>query len=140
MVVAPSAAPLNKLTLKRQFGLVLAHPPVAHSRHFAVHVLATQKPDFSPAHGVWAGVVLPKRWAKRAVTRNALRRQIYAIATDVLGQQADNWTEQGVAVVVRLRRAFDSQQFVSAWSESLRQAVRAELLPLTRRVLSAGVR
>ncbi|MEY2994674.1 MAG: hypothetical protein RL357_1609 [Pseudomonadota bacterium] len=138
MAVAPSAATLNKLTQKRQFGLVLAHPPVAHSRHFAVHVLATQTPDFSPAHGVWAGVVLPKRWAKRAVTRNALRRQIYAITSDFLGQHADAWSPQGLAMVVRLRRSFDPQQFVSAWSEPLRQAVRAELIPLTQRVLSAG--
>jgi ribonuclease P protein component len=138
MAVAPCAATFNKLTQKRQFALVLAHPPVAHSRHFAVHVLAVKSPDFKPAQGVWAGVVLPKRWAKRAVTRNALRRQIYAIATDTLQRQPQAWSQQGLAMVVRLRRAFDAQQFTSAWSEPLRQAVREELLPLTQRVLSNG--
>ena len=28
----------------------------------------------------WVGALIPKRWAKRAVTRNAIKRQIYAVS------------------------------------------------------------
>ena len=130
---APS---LLRLTQKRQFSQVLSRPPVAQSPHFAVHMMATSTPCFQPPQGLWAGVVLPKRWAKRAVTRNALRRQIYSAIAPHLTTDMP-----GMAVVVRLRRAFDAKQFISAWSEPLRQSVRSELLPLLERVMAdKGVR
>jgi len=94
-------------------------------------MVATSIPFFQPPQGTWAGVVLPKRWAKRAVTRNALRRQIYNTIEQHLAADAPS-----MAVVVRLRRAFDPQQFVSAWSEPLRLSVRDELLPLVERVMA----
>jgi RNase P protein component len=28
----------------------------------------------------WIGALIPKRWAKRAVTRNAIKRQIYTVS------------------------------------------------------------
>lgn len=71
--------------------------------------------------------MVPKRWARRAVTRNAIKRQIFAVA-------ALNATRLPPAAhVVRLRSAFDRKQFVSARSEALCQAVRAELLQLFER-------
>ena len=71
--------------------------------------------------------MVPKRWARRAVTRNAIKRQIYNVAAGFEPglQQA--------AHVVRLRTAFDRKQFVSASSDLLKQAVRAELLQLFER-------
>ena len=69
-------------------------------------------------------MLLPKRWAKRAVTRNTLRRQIYATASllqDQLPRQA---------VVVRLRAGFSRSVFTSATSTALKQAARSELLHL----------
>ena len=71
--------------------------------------------------------MVPKRWARRAVTRNAIKRQIYNVATGFepcLLQAAH---------VVRLRAGFDRKQFVSASSDLLKQAVRAELLQLFER-------
>lgn len=73
---------------------------------------------------VWLGAMVPKRWARRAVTRNTIKRQIYAVGAtfeDRLPQAAH---------VVRLRTAFDRKQFVSATSDQLRQAVRTELVQL----------
>ena len=29
---------------------------------------------------VWLGAMVPKRWARRAVTRNAIKRQIYNVS------------------------------------------------------------
>jgi len=83
---------------------------------FAVHA--------SAAHEPWIGVMLPKRWAKRAVTRNAIKRQIYAVSQDFEARMPP------AAHVVRLRSAFDRKQFVSAESTLLKQAVRAELQQL----------
>jgi ribonuclease P protein component len=68
--------------------------------------------------------MVPKRWARRAVTRNTIKRQIYAVGTSFEARLPQ------AAHVVRLRTAFDRKQFVSASSDQLKQAVRAELLQL----------
>lgn len=65
--------------------------------------------------------MVPKRWARRAVTRNAIKRQIYNISQRFEGRL------QHAAHVVRLRSAFDRKQFTSASSEPLKLAVRLEL-------------
>ena len=80
-------------------------------------------PLFSVAD-VWLGAMVPKRWARRAVTRNAIKRQIYTVGVTFEAQLVQ------AAHVVRLRSAFDRKQFVSATSDQLKQAVRAELLQL----------
>jgi len=71
--------------------------------------------------------MVPKRWAKRAVTRNAIKRQIYSVSVQFE-------PHMGLAAhVVRLRSGFDRAQFVSATSEVLKSAVRAELISLFER-------
>ena len=70
---------------------------------------------------LWIGAMVPKRWAKRAVTRNAIKREIYSVTS---------YFESALPVaahVVRLRAAFDRTQFVSATSTILRAAVHQEL-------------
>ncbi|MFX1680489.1 ribonuclease P protein component [Mitsuaria sp. CC2] len=75
----------------------------------------------------WLGYVVPKRHAKRAVTRTLLKRQIRAVFADLPELPPGLW-------VVRLRMPFDRKQFPSASSEALRAAARAELLQLTRKL------
>ncbi len=70
------------------------------------------------------GAMVPKRWAKRAVTRNAIKRQIYSVSPQFQTSLPAH------AHLVRLRTAFDRTQFVSASSLALKAAVRAELLDL----------
>ena len=81
---------------------------------------ALDKPLFA-VQDTWLGVVVPKRWAKRAVTRNTIKRQIYAVST------ASGCTLPVAAHVVRLRAGFDRAEFISATSDKLKTAVRAEL-------------
>jgi len=69
----------------------------------------------------WLGAIVPKRWARRAVTRNAIKRQIYTVSLDFEAALP------AAAHVVRLRAGFDKAQFHSATSPALKQAVRAEL-------------
>ncbi len=71
--------------------------------------------------------MVPKRWARRAVTRNAIKRQIYNVS--ILFEQR----LPPAAHVVRLRTGFDRKQFVSASSDALKQAVRNELMELFSR-------
>ena len=71
--------------------------------------------------------MVPKRWARRAVTRNAIKRQIYAVSAALESPLPQ------AAHVVRLRATFDRKQFLSASSGVLKQAVRAELLQLFER-------
>lgn len=77
--------------------------------------------DDSPADGRWLGLVVPKRHARRAVTRTLLKRQMrIAVGDHAAALGTGLW-------VVRLRAPFDRQQFVSAASGALKQAARAEL-------------
>ena len=71
--------------------------------------------------------MVPKRWAKRAVTRNAIKRQIYTLSQAF----EPRWPVAGH--VVRLRSGFDRKQFVSATSDALKLAVRQELQQLFER-------
>lgn len=68
--------------------------------------------------------MVPKRWAKRAVTRNAIKRQIYTVSAEAEA------VFDAAAYVVRLRSAFDRTFFTSATSEALKSAVRLELQQL----------
>lgn len=111
--------------------------PVARTAHFAMHRCALQGAE-DDAHGqqeahvpglwicraVWIGAVLPKRWAKRAVTRNGIKRQIYNVSS-LFETQLPH-----AAHVVRLRAGFERARFPSAWSQPLREAVRTELRQL----------
>lgn len=76
----------------------------------------------APSEGnAWVGAVIPKRHARKAVTRSLIKRQIYAVAEryrDRLGPGL--W-------IVRLRSPFERARFVSAASRALRDDARAEL-------------
>lgn len=75
---------------------------------------------------IWMGMTLPKRHARRAVRRNLIRRLAYACAASHLPAPG--------AYLLRLHRSFDRARYPSASSVALRQAVRAELQELFRRV------
>ncbi len=109
----------------------MAGAPVAKTPHFALHRTALDMPvegkPLFPVADAWLGVLLPKRWAKRAVTRNAIRRQIYEVARHRAAPLPQ------AAWVVRLRSEFSRKQFVSATSEVLKRAVRQELEQLLSR-------
>ena len=83
-----------------------------------------ETPDLFPIQDAWIGAMVPKRWAKRAVTRNAIKRQIYTVSAVFLPRYPQ------VAWVVRLRRDFARKEFVSASSAALKQAVRSEVFAL----------
>ena len=75
---------------------------------------------------LWLGAVVPKRHARRAVTRSLLKRQIHAaVATHADSMTAGLW-------VVRLRAGFDRAVFDSAASDALKRAAAAELDRLLR--------
>lgn len=122
------AAALRHLTHQAQFAHVLKRPPLAYTTHFVLHWRAHDATSAASAVGLHMGVVLPKRWAKRAVTRNGLRRHMYAH----VAQWSSAHPRDGM-LVVRLRRAFDRQQYPSAWSQALRNAVHDEMSRLLSR-------
>jgi ribonuclease P protein component len=81
-------------------------------------------PVLFPSHEVWLGAMVPKRWAKRAVTRNSIKRQIYNVSASIENSLLER------AHVVRLRAGFDPLGFRSANSSLLKAAVRQELIAL----------
>lgn len=145
---------MQRLKTRPQFQAAMAGSTVSRTAHFALHrlvldadcgvadtsspsvvtaaaptgpgsLLSTQGPQaLFGVQGVWLGAMVPKRWARRAVTRNTIKRQIYTVGATFEAGLAQ------AAHVVRLRSAFDRKQFVSATSDQLKLAVRAELLQL----------
>lgn len=74
-----------------------------------------------PPTGWWLGSVVPKRHAKRAVTRNLIKRQIRAaFVRHAAALPPGLW-------VVRLRTGFDRTAFPSAASDALRRCTGGEL-------------
>jgi len=134
---------IGRLTRAADFERLLATPIRQRSAHFAVHYVnsAPSRPrgrrsatelstdggrarpepvdDLAPRR--WLGCVVPKRLAKRAVTRNTLERQIRAAAERHVGDlPAGLW-------LVRLRQPFARAAFPSANLTALRAAVHSEL-------------
>jgi ribonuclease P protein component len=89
---------MQRLKTRPQFQATLAARNVARTAHFALHrcqlqtriacrVRATRARGITASgsqalfgvQDVWLGAMVPKRWARRAVTRNAIKRQIYAV-------------------------------------------------------------
>jgi len=133
---------VQRLKTRSQFQAVLAGGTVARTTHFALHRTGldatlveppSSEPVRSPAvvlfpiRSVWIGALVPKRWARRAVTRNAIKRQIYSVSADFES------AFDVAAHLVRLRTAFDRKQFTSATSDLLKGAVRSELQQLFAR-------
>lgn len=77
----------------------------------------------------WLGLVVPKRLAKRAVTRNLIKRQVReAMRRHAEALPAGLW-------VVRLRAPFDRQAFLSPASDILRDTARDEVNDLFLRAI-----
>jgi len=109
-------------------------PPKPAPRRLAAELSTDEKPQVISAvddslppappaapTGVWLGAVVPKRHAKRSVTRSLLKRQIRSAMMGFDSRLA------GGLWVVRLRAPFDRKIFVSAASEALKRAARDEL-------------
>jgi ribonuclease P protein component len=146
---------VQRLKTRAQYEAAMAGGTVSRTPHFVLHrapLAAPSEPSEAPspttgAAGAvavsgagrarplfpvreepWVGAVVPKRWAKRAVTRNGIRRQIYAVSASYASRLP------AAAHVVRLRMDFARAEFPSAWSDALKASVRRELLQLFERV------
>jgi ribonuclease P protein component len=118
-----------------QYQAVMSSQVVCKTPHFVLHRWNPSPTDRTelPTPEVNApfqegclllGALTPKRWAKRAVTRNLIKRQIYEVSA--LFAPLLTPTPH----VVRLRAAFDCKQIISAASAALKKTVRAELTEL----------
>lgn len=131
---------LQRLQTRAQFDAVLGHRALASTEHFALHrsdrldaspEVAHQESHAAPAGAPFVGLkqsaigaMVPKKWARKAVTRNLIRRQIYSLAEHQLPHLP------ALAYVVRLRRSFSAQRFLAASSVPLKNEVRAQLVLL----------
>ena len=139
-----------RLVDKADFERLLGARPWARSAHFAVHHLPVSPRVPAPAARLrapalvctelstapalacplpvddlptkrWLGCVVPKRHARRAVTRSLLKRQVNgAFERHAAALPLGLW-------LVRLRQPFPVARFPSARSEALRLAAHTEL-------------
>jgi ribonuclease P protein component len=125
----PAAAADEQLVRPVSPDLSTALPPAGSA---LVDESSTPAPP-PPPEGRWLGLVVPKRHAKRAVTRNLIKRQIRA----AMAQQGERLATG--LWVVRLRLPFDKREFTSPSSERLREATHREIGQLfTRAVATRG--
>ena len=148
---------VGRILRSADFQRVLAVPPRSRSTHFAAHhvpacpslpakpqrkqvstelstgdaLLCPPAVDDTLAQpalpGQWLGLVVPKKHARRSVTRNLIKRQMRAVmASAGPALPAGLW-------VLRLKAPFDRQAFPSPASVPLLQAARDELLLLLQR-------
>ena len=157
----PVGGPLARLIESAEFQRVLRQRSRAATSHFAMHhakaspttVLLAPVVELSTTRCVtgavpvddlsegspvritrWLGAVVPKRHARRAVTRSLLKRQIYAAAERHRGGLGEGvW-------IVRLRAPFDRAHFTSAASAALKASARTELESLFGSVVSEVAR
>jgi len=140
----PRACPfVQRLKTRAQFEAAMAGGTVSRTPHFVLHraplaqravsahpdsasvpQAGSPRPLFAVHDEAWIGAIVPKRWAKRAVTRNGIKRQIYNVSAAFATRLP------AAAHVVRLRMDFARAQFPSAWSRALHDSVRGELLQL----------
>jgi ribonuclease P protein component len=115
------------------FQLTMANGRQIRTAHFVLHQWqaqseATTGPGLEKAPallvGKRLGVVVPKRLAKRAVTRNLIRRQVKDL------MRAHQTQLPTALYVVRLRAGFQTRELISAASPLLKQRVRTELQQL----------
>jgi ribonuclease P protein component len=137
---------IGRLLHKCDFERTLAMAPCSRSAHFALHYLyARPSAPMKPARmvaaeklytgdapvgtdsvdnlisGHWLSSVVPKRHARRSVTRNMLRRQVReAMQRHETRLRCGLW-------LVRLRQPFAVSAFSSADSRTLRLAAAQEL-------------
>ena len=133
---------MERLKQWSEFQAVMSAVSVARTPHFVLHQwpMPIKGSTGSGLHktptlfidGVMKiGALTPKRWAKRAVTRNMIRRQIHAVSREFEPELPPT------AYVVRLRASFNSPNFVSASSDTLKKIVRIELQQLLGSVSAA---
>ncbi|HOB96572.1 MAG TPA: ribonuclease P protein component [Aquabacterium sp.] len=97
-------------------------PPVVDESH--------DGPPQPPLQGRWLGMVVPKKHARRAVTRNLIKRQMRALMDSAGAGLPDGlW-------VLRLKAPFDRKVYTSPASAQLLQAARDELQLLLQRALA----
>ena len=88
---------------------------------------AATVPEAPAPAGRWLGLVVPKKHARRAVTRNLIKREMRALVASVAaGLPAGLW-------VLRLKAPFDRKLFTSPASGLLLHAARDELQQLLQR-------
>jgi ribonuclease P protein component len=130
---------VERLTQWTEFQAVMSAGSVAKTPHFVLHQWRPTQtnlagPEFGKTPALFShnilmlGALTPKRWAKRAVTRNLIRRQIHSVSQEFAARLMPT------PYVVRLRTTFDTQKFISASSGALKIAVREELTQLFGKV------
>ncbi len=140
---------VTSLRSREVFERALQKPALARSHHFALHrwteplvavdlSTTSGQPRKPPVDNLIEtaalGLVIPKRHAQRAVTRNALKRQVrLVVARHAASLLPGAW-------VVRLKAPFDRKVFTAATSSALKLAARQELEGLLSSALARAAK
>jgi|APCry1669189768_1035252.scaffolds.fasta_scaffold67034_2 ribonuclease P protein component len=117
---------IDHIVDKEIFQEVLRAGVRSKSEHFTLHRLDAQlASNFNKSSAnLQIGVVVPKRFAKKAVRRNAIKRQVYAIAKSL----ALRYPKE--IHVIRLNKEYDKRKYLSPTSTNFKVDVQKELQTL----------
>lgn len=126
---------MNSLKTWEEFQTVMSASIISRTTYFSLHscdrhLLAQWDRKYLSEEQILFGALVPKRWAKRAVTRNAIKRQIRSAVF------SQNKLLHSKAYVIRLHKDLKSIQYPSAKSEQLKEVIRNDLKILFEKLIT----
>jgi ribonuclease P protein component len=123
-------------------------PKIALSEHFAIqsNIKLHHTQDVREVCRFSLVFVLPKKYAKSAVRRNGIRRLVNQIVfssksfkpsvNQKICVQSNTTAcsgkvkEEKLLFLIRLRKAFNQESYISSWSNKMKQDIYSELYPI----------
>ena len=126
---------MNSLKTWKDFQIVLSGEKSSRTVYFSLHSCERHLVDHvngnqDPLKNILFGALVPKRCAKRAVTRNSIKRQIRSIVSQHTMLSNDK------AYVIRLHKEIKSTHTKSADSDVIKEIIRNDLIVLFEKMLS----
>jgi ribonuclease P protein component len=126
---------MNSLKTWRDFQIVLSGEKSSRTAYFSLHscersLVGHIKGIQDPLKNILFGALVPKRCAKRAVTRNSIKRQIRSIVSQQTTLSSDK------AYVIRLHKEIKSTLTKSADSDVIKEIIRNDLIVLFEKMIS----
>ena len=111
---------------KKIFQEVLRAGATTKTEHFTLYRLnaLSDKSKIAEADNLQIGLIVPKRQARKAVTRNAIKRQAYSISRELASEYANELH------VIRLSKEFERKDYHSASSKLLKTEIDKEIRAL----------
>ena len=119
----------------KDFQTVMSGNKTSRTDYFSLHscdrvLVAQLKTSSDGSTNILFGALVPKRCAKRAVTRNSIKRQIRSIVSEQTKLSSNK------AYVIRLHKVIKQTHSISANSDYIKEIIRNDLIVLFEKMVN----